>query len=165
MKVTIDAASKLIRNYSTEIMRMDSLESSNNMVCYSEGEEKLIPEYDMEKHQAELDRLNGNIQAIKHAINQFNCSYVLPNLGITIDVALVEMAVLSRRVAVMNRMRGVPKKSRSNTFRSETVEYREPNYSLELANQLYDKMSNRLTEIQSALNLANVTNEIEVDLK
>lgn len=165
MKLTIDAASKMVRTLNSEIAHLDSVEIANNMVVYSDKEDKLVPNYNLAEHQAKLDRLNGNIQNIKHAINQFNCRYVLPGVGITIDVALIEMAVLTKRVAVLNRMRAVPAKTRNSIFRGEDVEYREPNYSLELAEEMYNKANSRLVEIQSAINLANVTNEIEVDLK
>lgn len=165
MKLTIDAASKMIRNYNAELTRLGFAEEANSSISYMEGEEPFTPEYDLESHQAELDRLNHNIETIKHAVNQFNCSYVLPNLGITIDVALVRMAVLNKRVCTLNSMRSTPKKSRSVSYRKDKPEYTEPNYDLALAGKMYEDMNNELISIQSALNLANITNEIEVELK
>lgn len=164
MKLTIDAASKMIRTLNTELLRLATLENNNNQIDYLEGEEKFVPEYDIEAHQAELDRINGNIQKIKHSINVFNCGYVLPDLGITIDVALVRMAVLNKRVGELNRMRNMPKKSRATSLRGEKAQYTEPNFDTDVANKLYEQANNQLIEIQSALNLANITNEIEVEL-
>lgn len=164
MRLTIDAANKLVRTYSVEIGKLNTEENANSTISYLDGEKPMIPEYDFKEHQRKLDRLNGNIEKIKHAVNQFNCSYVIPDIGITIDVALVRMAVLNKRVSELNSMRSLPKISRMSRLRTDKAEYTEPNYSLDEANEAYEAMNNELIAMQSALNLANVTNEIEVEL-
>lgn len=164
MRLTIDAASKLIKTYMADLAKVEQAERNGMMVTYLDGEDKVIPEYSFVETQAEMNKINENIQRIKHQINVFNCSYVLPEVGITIDTALIRMAVLNKRMGELDRMRGIPKKSRTSSYRSDKPEYSEPNFDVKLAKAEYERTRTKLLAIQGALNKANILNEIEVEL-
>ena len=164
MKLTIDEASKLIKTIREELNYLSSVESNCATYSYFEGEEPIVPEFNLTAHQEAVDKFNTSIEKIKHEINKFNCSYVLPNAGITIDVALVRMAVLTSRVAVLTSMRATPPKRRTRTLRDARSEFTETNYTTEEIESLYTKASAELTLIRSEINIANVNNTIEVDV-
>lgn len=160
-------ANKLIRQKMEEVRELISIEhqTATTTACLDEDTDELRNVYDFKATQKKIDTLNGDIIKIKHAINLFNTSYVLPNLGFTIDVALVMMKMLSEKKTRMAKMKAVREVSRTGgSFGNSQPEYTYRNYSEEDAVAEYNKTTEALTKIQLALDEANLLAIIEVDL-
>lgn len=61
--------------------------------------------------QAKLGQIGEAIVALKHAIDVFNTTTQLPGLGITVDMALVELPILSTSVSKLEAMSRILKAS------------------------------------------------------
>ena len=113
--------------------------------------------------QAKLGQIGEAIVALKHAINVFNTTTQLPGLGITVDMALVELPILSANVNKLEAMSRILGKTRSTNVAAKTAEYTCRNYSAEEAAAACAASRERLVAIQQGLNTVNMTETFEVD--
>lgn len=120
------------------------------------------PEYNFEFTQLDLNVVESNIRELKHRISVFNTTYLVPELGMTIDQVLVAMPMLSERVNTLRRMAGSQEKRRASAYgsRSNLIEYEYINYSRDQVREEYDKLSKDLADMQIALDRANTTIDI-----
>ena len=156
-KLTSAAANKLIKKLEDQKDYLLSLEENNSTYIMTEGESAVIPEYDYQKTAEEISNLDERIRQLKHAVNQFNCTTVLPEIGKTIDEVLVEMAQLNRRKFTLDMMRKKPEKER-------LVGSHARNYDQKQVCSDYDKITERIMELQMALDICNQTQVFEVQL-
>ena len=133
------------------------------------GEEPVVPEYDFEEVNRNIDEIDCNIVRIKHAINLANVTNTIKfgDKELTVDAVLVRMAQLSRRKSMLDNMRKQQPKTRTGmsyapTGRNAVPEYRYINYDLELAKKEYERIDKEITEMQIALDKYNQTVEFEV---
>ena len=106
MKYTSAQANKLLRKLQAE---KEDLELAEQRTCTfvaanTEDEESLRPAYSFEETQSELARVNHQIRRVKHAINMFNATTVLPGFDMTIDEVLVCMPQLRQRLVRLYNM-------------------------------------------------------------
>ena len=169
MQFTSASAGKMIKSLEEEKDRIKNMESMTSTYVLSVGEETEPPEYDFRKTRDAIEEIDGKVVRIRHALHRFNLETVLPNVGITIDEALVAMAQLSeekRRLSVMRaripRMRiesaGLSKKG------SSVAEYRYANYDISEADRAYQRVAKKIEDIQLDLDRINQTQLFEVDL-
>lgn len=157
-EVTSAVANKMLKSLSEEKEYLLSLEREASVYVLADGEKSAPPAYDYEEVQAKIDEIDAKVRDIKHAINVFNTTTVLEQIGITIDEALVEMAQLTRKKEKLDAMRKRLPKTRVNNFRNANViEYQYVNYDLDKVQKDYNAVYERITEIQVALDLANQT--------
>ncbi|MCD8082395.1 MAG: hypothetical protein LUE86_02430, partial [Clostridiales bacterium] len=139
MKYTSAEASKLLRTLSEEHSNLVSCERSLDTfgAFANEDLDSIRPEYDYVTYQKKLMDLERKIRVVKHAINLFNTSTVLPNTdGLTIDQALVYLPQLSARKQKLGAMaRRLPKERlRSNRTTTAAVsEFQYANYDVDAA--------------------------------
>ena len=121
--LTSAAANKWIKSLEDEKSYYLSLEESASVYTLSEGEITDPPEYDYQKVNGEIKQIDATIRKIKHAVNVFNTTTVLPELGITVDEALVKMAQLNLYRNKLDIMRRRLPKERVDSFsaRAKTV--------------------------------------------
>ncbi len=167
MKYTSASANKLIKIL--EDMKNYLLQQEENGKSYvlAEDETPDLPDYDFVTTNAKIDELDKKIRTLKHALNVFNSTTVLP-LGITIDEALVEMAQLNRKLPRLDLMRrALPKRRLSGGYaaRRDVAEYEYLNYDPKKAAEVYEKDLRRVQEIQLALDKVNQTEEFEVNVE
>lgn len=163
-QMTSAAANKLIRSLQEE---KDFLIQQEDMSCtyvLADGEKAQPPAYDYEVTQAKIDAIDAKIVKIKHGLNLFNTRTVLKGLDMTIDEALVEMAQLNRKKYRLDALRKHQPVFRRGTSRNNVIEYEYVNYDLEKAAADYQVVSDRIIEIQMALDLCNQTETFEVEL-
>lgn len=125
------------------------------------------PEYSYSEMQAELQSIEKQIISLKHSINQFNISYVIPGFDMTIDQMLVYIPQLTARKRKLERMAArLPKERVNNSFShsSNFIEYIHSNYDVTAAKKDLDETSALLAEAQMALDLANTTVEFDVEI-
>lgn len=170
MKMTTTAAQKLIKQLSEEKTYLDDKELNSCTYTAALEEEPVIPEYDYRETAEEITDIDRKIAAVRHAVNWHNaCNEVtVDGEKLHIDEILVILAQLSQRKERLDMMRKqLPKKRLETTVSwGKTVrapEYKYVNYDLELIKTEFNKVSERITKLQIALDRYNQTVEIEVN--
>ncbi|MCM1218477.1 MAG: hypothetical protein NC548_28650 [Lachnospiraceae bacterium] len=164
-KVTSAIANKLVKQYNEELQRLYTDEAASMEYTEVEGIKPVVPAYDICGTRAAIKELSEKIVAIKHAINTFNCSHYLPATNVTIDSALVRIAMLSKEKSRLEQMLKPNKKSIKTGFgvRSNQIEYAVLNYDVADARTAYDDVSRRLVDMQLQLDVINTTvAEVEI---
>ena len=169
MKLTSAEAAKVLRKMNDDLNDLWSRESMSQsfVAAVSENVEDVRPEYDFAKTRAEEAVLSEKIRKLKHAINVFNSTTVIPEWNITIDEMLVLIPQLTRKRDRLSMMKNrLPKERVEAAMRtaSNIIDYRYANYDIAAAQAEYDEASNRLAKAQTALDLVNSTVTFEVTL-
>lgn len=168
MQISPAYASKLIKqkNEQIRLLLAQEKETATTTACADEDVGYLRVVYNFGVTQGELDSLNDEIVKLKHAINVFNTTTVLPGLGYTIDAALVRMKMLSEKKERLGAMKRVQPTTRlpSMGYGKAKPEYRYRNYEAKDVEREYRKAEKELTDIQIALDKANLESRIDVDV-
>lgn len=166
-QITSAAANKLLKSLEDEKEYLLSMEAESSTYVLAEEEKEEPPHYDYEATQHKIDAIDTKIRIIKHAVNTFNIHTILDGLDITIDQALVEMAQLNRKKHRLDTMRKRLPKTRLNDQsygRSKFIEYQYINYDLEIVQNDYQAVCDRITALQIALDLCNQTKAFNVNI-
>ena len=114
-----------------------------------------------------LPEVECKIRKVKHAINVFNTTTIIPDFDITIDEMLVYLPQLNRQCEVLSKMRdAMPKVRVSSGYSSggNIIDYRYANYDIEEVGRYYAELSDTLAKAQTVLDLVNSTVEFEIDI-
>lgn len=169
MKYTSAEANKLLKKLNEEKAMLLDNESRSAAFSAALGEdvESVRPEYDYESAAQSLDVLNASIRKVKHAINVFNATHTVPGFDMTIDEILVYIPQLtekkSRLLAMSSRL---PKerKSVSGYGANAVIDYLYANYDVSKAAKDYSAVSELLSRVQTALDIVNNTETMEIDI-
>ncbi len=167
MKVTSAQVSKILRSLVEEYNAKLENESNSREFIASLGEdpETVRPSYDYPKARDELEELEGKIRKIKHALNVFNSTCLIPELGMTIDEALIYIPQLTRTKTKLAEMKAKLPKSRIPWRGSSSiVDYLYLNYNVNEVEEDFRSVSKRLSEAQLALDNANTSNYLEIEI-
>lgn len=169
MKMTSAQAAKLLRQLNNDLHALRYREQNARSFVAALGEdiESVRPAYDYAAMQKEQDEIEAKIRKVKHALNVFNSTHVIPEFDITIDEMLVYLPQLSRRCDVLSDMKDVLPKTRENAGYSRgnaVIDYRYANYDIEQAAKDYAALSELLAKAQTALDYENSTAELEIDI-
>lgn len=127
-------------------------------------EKELIEKYD---EKAELDSLALKIRKLKHAINLFNTTTVIPGYDITIDEMLVFLPQLSAKKQKLSEMASrLPKAREEQEYgrASNIIDYRYVNYDIDEVTKDLLAVTDELSDAQLALDLINHSATFEVEL-
>ncbi|MBR6968908.1 MAG: hypothetical protein IKH78_10315 [Ruminococcus sp.] len=169
MKMTSAQAAKLLRQLNEEIRTLQLREdnSSSFLAALGEDPESVRPAYDYTSMQEQQKAVEEKIRRIKHTVNLFNATTVIPGYGFTIDEMLVYLPQLSRRCIRLSVMKDALPKVRDNAGLSRgstVIDYRYANYDIEQVNRDYTAVSEELARAQTALDLINNTAEMDIDI-
>lgn len=168
MKVTSAQANKLLRQLSDELSTLESREQNTRsfVAATSEDIESVRPEYDYSDTQEKIITLETKIRALKHAINTFNTTTVVPDFDMTIDMMLVYLPQLTHRKSRLARLKNALPKERVDSYsrNSALIEYRYSNYPIEKANEDYLAVVDELSRAQTALDYVNSTVTFDLDI-
>ena len=165
MKYNSAQAAKLLSKLQQDFDRLAVLEANAKTFLASVGEdpESVRPEYDYEATKKELDALSKKIRKVKHAINAFNNTTVVPEFGITIDELLVYIPQLSAKKAKLRGMADTLPKARENSFgKSNIIDYRYVNYDIKQVKADLDTVTEELSKAQLALDTINHSLEFDI---
>ena len=170
MKYTSAQANKLLKKLTEQIYSIRELESKSSIFYAAVGEdvESVRPEYDYAKTQQSIDELENSIRTVKHAINQFNATTIVEGFDMTIDQILVYIPQLTskkRRLAAMAQR--LPKQrsdSRMMSRNTTIIDYEYTNYDIKTVAEDYERVSEELSRAQTALDLVNSTETMEIDI-
>lgn len=171
MKVTSALANKMIKQLEEEKSYWISLEDESYSYTAAIGEDPIIPEYDYIKVSKNLETIEKKILTIKHALNISNATNSVETEEglITIDVLLIRMAQLNTRKSKLDDLRKKLPKERLRTLASwgtvtKVPEYRYLNYDVEIVNNDYKRISQKIFNLQLALDKYNQTFKFEIDI-
>ena len=168
MKITSAEANKLLKTLNDDITAI--LEEEKQVcefnVASGEDEDKLRPEYDYFDFQARLTALERKVRKIKHALNVFNTTTVVPGFDMTIDEALVYLPQLTRDVHKYSAMKSNPPRRRyDDRYNSKSyIDYIVLNYDRTLVAKDYETERDMLCTLQLALDSVNTSKQFEVDI-
>lgn len=162
MKLTSAEAAKLLRKLNENLNDLASMEAMSQtfVAAVSEDPETVRPEYDYAAVRAEEDAIAAKIRKLKHAINVFNSTTVIPDWNITIDEMLILIPQLTRKKNTLQGMKGrLPKERVAAGMRtaSNIIDYCYANYDIKKAEADYDVTADMLGRAQTALDLVNST--------
>ena len=160
---------KLLKKLKSEFDALKSKESISSTFLASVGEnpESVRPRYDYKEVKAELDGLALKIRKLKHAINLFNTTTVIPEYNITIDEMLIFIPQLSAKKQKLSEMAlRLPKAREEQGYgrANNIIDYRYANYDIDEVNKDLLAVTDELSDAQLALDLINHSATFEVEL-
>jgi len=131
-----------------------------------EDVESVRPAYDYAATQKEIAGLDAKIRKLKHTLNCFNATYVIPELEMTIDQVLVYIPQLTAQKNKLDTFRSKLPKERKESYgrNNAIIEYEYANYDIAQAEADYAAVADELARVQNALDLANATVKFEAEL-
>ena len=170
MKITSSIANKMLRQLEDEKAFWTDKEENGTFYTVALGEEAVIPEYDYSEVSAKIAEIDEKVAKLRHAINYANATSKV-KVGeeeMTVDTLLVKMAQASRRKSFLDKLRKQQEKTRMSSYsyvnKQSVPEYRYINYDLELIKSEFEKVSERIMQMQMALDYYNQTAEFEAEI-
>lgn len=168
MRVTSAQAAKLLRQLNDELraLQLKEANSSSFVAAIQEDVESVRPAYNFKEMRDAQAEVECKIRKVKHAINVFNTTTIIPDFNITIDEMLVYLPQLNRQCEVLSKMRdAMPKVRVSSGYSSgNIIDYKYANYDIEEVGRYYAELSDTLAKAQTMLDLVNSTVEFEIDI-
>lgn len=168
MRVTSAQAAKLLRQLNDELraLQLKEANSSSFVAAIQEDVESVRPAYNFKEMRDAQAEVECKIRKVKHAINVFNTTTIIPDFDITIDEMLVYLPQLNRQCEVLSKMRDAMPKVRVSSGYSggSIIDYKYANYDIEEVGRYYTELSDTLAKAQTALDLVNSTVEFEIDI-
>ena len=155
---TSASASKFIKSLENEKELLLSREAENSTYVRAQGEVEEPPEYDYATTRAAVDQIDEKVRRIRHAQHAFNATAEVPGEGMTVDEALVALAQMNAKLAVLARVG----QGWGNT--QGVIEYEYANYDVERAAADYAELFQRIADMQLNIDLVNQTKTFEVEL-
>lgn len=168
-KMTSAYANKLLKSLDEDKQFWLNKEASSCTYIAADGEEPVIPEYDYKMVADTIAEIDKKVCAIKHAVNLNNATaqITVGDSKMSVDMILISMAQLNNRKVILDQMRKEFPKTRETSMyysKNSAVEYKYINYDLELIKQEYERVSDKIMEMQLALDKYNQLVEFEVDI-
>ena len=169
MKYTSAEAAKVLRKLNEDHAALLEKEGKSSVFVAAVGEEleEVRPAYDYGEVQAQLAELERKIRIVKHAINLFNQSTIVPGFDMTVDQMLVYIPQLSARKNKLLRMAGRLPKERlhaSGYAAKAIIEYSYANYDIEKAEKDLAQVNDELARAQTGLDVVNNSAVLDIDL-
>ena len=167
MNYTSAQAAKMLAKLQQDYDRLATEEENSKTFLASVGEdaESVRPAYNYEETKSRLSVLEAKIRKLKHAINAFNTTTVIPDFNMTIDEMLVYIPQLSKRKSKLKEMANTLPKARYRSYeRTNIIDYKYINYDLDTVKNDLDAVTEELSHAQLALDSINHTAVIDFDI-
>ncbi|MBR1910161.1 MAG: hypothetical protein IJ821_06200 [Lachnospiraceae bacterium] len=160
-------AAKLLKAIEEEIKELRNEEErvATFNAAVEEDPESVRPEYSYTETQEKIDSLTARLRKVKHAINVFNTTQVIPEFDITIDEMLVLIPQLTAKKKKLAGMAArLPKQRAESRGYSEPkfIDYTYANYDVKMVKEDLKKAAAELSRAQLALDKVNTTVSFEI---
>ena len=164
--ISVAYANKFVRQLKEKLNHIYGQEDSKSTYVEISGEKPIIPDYDLKETRRHVADLMEDITTLKHAINQFNTTAELSGTDLTVDQALVRMAMLNQEKSRMLSMMQTQPKTVHNSYRntSSVAQYDVANFNPEDAAKYYEQLESEITSIQLKQDSLNAKYCIKVEL-
>ena len=159
---------KCIKELIKEIKNLEDLKASvlnfengNCMSTYQDEKDKIKVDYSFAGTRAEIQEINNQIRKYKHHINYANVTVIVPEIGMTIDGCLIDMAQLNNEIMILDARSKYQAKTRRSVY-SGAVEFTELNYNLDECKLRLKEYKERVQALQIAIDRINLSFLIEV---
>ena len=161
MRICNTKAMKLIKDYEKEKRYLINQENNNFLISYKEGEEKIRNKYDYKETRKKIDEIDNKVRQIKVALAKSNTVTKVDDFDITINEALVLLAQLENKKSHLEGLTGFQQLSRRITPNG-VIEYTECLYDIENVKSDIDTLQEEISNLQIAIDRANLTSFIEI---
>ncbi len=166
MKCNSAQANKLLKKLNEEYNSVLEKENKTSTfhVAMGENPESLRPKYDYDGTKEKIASLEKQIRTVKHALNIFNTTHLVPGFDMTVDEILVYIPQLTKQKTKLQEMRNRSEKERVQERFFNSVDYIYTNYDMGKVEADYQIVSEELSKVQLALDKLNNTEMIEIDI-
>ena len=161
MKVCHTEAMKLIKELEKQKDELIEFEDRNSVVSYKEGETPIDSGYAYEKTREDIRAIDGKIRAVRTALGRANTLVIAEPFGITIGEALVLLAQLQGERVQVESLTGRNPLTSEITYNG-VIRFTRCNYDVKQAEADAGALRKRISELQIAIDRANLTNYIEI---
>ena len=169
VQLTSAEAAKILKKLNEElssVMRKEE-QSKDFLAAMGEDPETVRPKYDYEDTSKKIDEIETKIRLLKHSINVFNTTTMVPEINMTVDQALIYIPQLTKRSSKLWEMMNKLPKARETVLgygrNNSVIDYRYVNYDIEKVENDYYKCKSELDRAQLQLDLVNSTVQLTVD--
>ena len=164
-KVSPQTVAKKINALKEELKDLERNEKQSCTFTFTVGEdyEAIRPSYDYKETQKRYMELTQEIRKLRHTMNVFNTSTIVPGFNMTVDQMLVYLPMLRERKQTLQKMKDEPMCGHSSSITYRGVRYTYSNYSVKKVTEDYRRIADEYAKAHTALDLVNATGEIEVD--
>lgn len=160
-------AAKLLKAIEEEIKELQADEErvATFNAAVEEDPESVRPEYSYKETQEKLNALTTRLRKVKHSINTFNTTQVVPEFDITIDEMLVLIPQLTAKKKKLAKMAERLPKQRAESGRfsePKFIDYTYANYDVKAVKEDLKRAATELSKAQLALDLVNTTVSFEI---
>lgn len=140
-------------------------EIENSVYDELNGERQSSAEYSLEDTQQQLELLDQSVVNIRHAINVSNTTSMVGNTGLTVDQILISMAQLNARLCQLHGLASRPVRSRPKPFSPGSSDkiVTCANYDPDMAKAMVEKIRDKVSKLQMALDMHNLSTEISFE--
>ncbi len=169
-QITSAIAAKQLRKLNDQRDALLAMEKKSRAftAAIQEDVESVRPAYDFQATQDALVEIEEKIRNLKHTLNCFNSTYVIPEFNMTIDQMLIYIPQLTSRKKRLDGMRSkLPKERVQSSYGrgNNIIEYDYANYDISKAEEAYTAVSDELAKAQNALDTANATVLFEAEIE
>lgn len=167
MKYSSQKPGKILKRTEEELssLCMQELQSKEFNAAVGENVESVRPAYSFSEVQNKKEILHAKIRKIKHALNVYNVSTVIPEFDMTIDQILIYIPQLTTLKKLYADMKNKMPKMRVPNFRATNIiDYVYTNYDGKEVAEKYNEVSETLAAVQMALDKINSVESIEIEL-
>ena len=164
---TSASAAKFIKRLENEKSRLVAIERENSTYVLAQGEESEPPAYDYAAIVERVDELDDVIRGVRHALHAFNAHTLIPEEGITVDEALIQLAQMNGKLRRLEQLRSIePKKRLTGGYfgNKGMIEYKYANFDVKQALVDYEGLYRRIADLQLRLDLVNQTETFTVEM-
>ena len=161
MKVCHTEAMKLIKELEKQKDELVEFEDRNSIVSYKEGETPIDSGYGYETTREQIRAIDDRIRAVRTVLARANTEVIAEPFGITIGEALVLLAQLQGERVQVESLTGRNPLTSEITYNG-VIRFTRCNYGVKQAEADAGALRKRISELQIAIDRANLTNYIEI---
>ena len=162
-QLTSAEAAKILKKLNEELISVMRKEEQGKdfLAALGEDPETVRPKYDYDETRKKIDEIETKIRLLKHAINVFNTTTIVPEVNMTVDQVLIYIPQLTKKCNKLWEMMNKLPKARETAFgyghNNSVIDYRYVNYDIEKVENDYYKCKSELDRAQLQLDLVNST--------